>query len=330
MRRSSTLTVGVLAVLLVSGEAQAALRIAVLPIERASASSTDVLLRGLRSLSDVEVIDLRAVRSALGDQAFEAAVLCSRAPCDKVARAAAGWDAIVVSEVAEGGTALRMRLIEAGEGGPRERVRVSRGVAGDLPSAVRSAVIELFPTRAAKMSAVAISGLPAGAAIRFDEEPPVMVQGARLRRRLPPGPHIVEARAKGRVPWRSSFEVPVGAELQLSASLPKRRSWGPWILGAAGVVAAGVGAGLAASAQSRADDWNAACPVGEACAAGFTRERYLSDQSSLDVENAAAAGLIAGGSAAVVGAAIWFLLDPGADGPDGDFSAAGAGVRMRF
>lgn len=312
--------------------AQDELRIAVSPLAGAPSAATDVLVRSLRGLKNVEVLDLRRVKSALGEAAYARALACAERACTDVERAAAGWNALVTSELAESGRLLRLRLIEPGSEGPQERVRVSRSLGEEgLNAALRGAVVELLPARAAQSaSAVVIDGLPVGASIRFDEETPVLVQGSRLRRRMRPGAHVVEARARGRSPWRREFEVQLGSELRLAAALPKRRSWGPWVVGAAGLVAAGVGAGLAASAQSRADEWQAACAGVENCAPGFTRARFLDDQSALSLENAGAASLLAAGGAAVIGAAIWFVLDPGQDGPEGSFEGAGAGLGVRF
>lgn len=310
-------------------------RVAVAPVIGAPASLTNQLVNAVRGVRGLEVVDLREVRRAFGERALASALACARKPCpDHSATGPLGWEEIIIGELRPEARTLRLTLIRPGPEGPSERVRVASSYAeGELPSALQAGVAELFPVRVARSgSVVRVENLPAGAQLKLDDESPVPAQGALAERRLPPGAHRVEVRAPGREPWTEAFMVRLGEPLRLRAELPKRRSLGPWLLGGGGLLAAGAGLALGVAAQQRADDWAEGCPSGGACGPGFTRERYLADQDAIGLENGAAAGLLAAGAAAVVGAVVWWLVDPGHSSPEDGFSveptANGLGVRF--
>lgn len=310
--------------------------VAVAPVRGAPREATDALLAAVRGLPGVTALDLRSLRQALGPAAMGQLLRCQDDACLVRSAGALVWDELLVAELAEGGKTVRLRLLGKTPG-EAPRIRVSRQVGEEgLADVLRAGTIELFPVRAALSSVpVVVKGLPAGAEVQFDEQAPLQQRGSggRIGDRLSPGPHTVEARAPGYTPWSTSFEVEVGSPLELGASLRKRRSAGPWYVGGGGLVLAAVGAGLLASAQARVDDWDSACPSGESCAEGFTRQRFTDDASALDLERGFSTGLLVGGGAALVGAVVWYLLDPGERGPTDSFSgwagpAESSGVRF--
>lgn len=298
---------------------EAALRVAVGPVEGAPGSATDVVVRALRALPSVEVVDLRGLAPTLGPAALARLLACEDDPCRVEAASVLPWDRLVVSEVTPDGEILRMRLLTSDPEEPA-RVRVSRGIGGaGLDAALGAAIRELFPVRAARSaSLVEVEGLPPEAVVRFDDGPPIALGpgGGRLGVRLPPGRHEVEARAPGHEPWSERFEVRVGAPVRLEAGLAKRRSVAPWIVGGSGIALAVAGGALTALAQVRADDWASACAGEAACAPGFTRARYLEDEDALALERDAGLVLLGVGATAVLAGVLWFFLDPGRGGPE--------------
>lgn len=316
-------------------KAQTPRRIAVAPLVGAPAALTDQLITAVTAVDGLDVVDLREVRKAFGERAFDAALACAREPCPSHrSDGPLGWEELIIGELRPGSGALRLALLRPGPEGPSVRVRVASTFSeGEVEAALQAGVAELFPIRVARSgSAVKVINLPEGAALKLDNEAPVEVQGARAQRRLSPGAHRVEVRAPGHEPWSEDFVVRLGEPVRLEASLSKRRSLGPWILGGAGLLAAGAGAALAVSAQLRADDWVEGCPSGGSCAPGFTRERFLSDEDAISVENGAAAVLLAAGAASAVSAVVWFILDPGRSGPDDRFAVSPTprGFEVRF
>lgn len=322
------LSVLLLAAALTASDGQAP-RVAVAPVlDAAGRDRTNPLVDALRDLPDLTVIDLRAVRQALGPRALEALLACQDDRCRVAAAGALGWEELLIAELARGGRRLRARRV-----GPEARatVRVSLEVApGELEAALRAAAEELFPARAAQArSGVTIRSLPSGAQVRVDGAAPVAADAGRVEVELPPGRHRVEARAPGHAPWVRDFDLALGTAPVLEADLSKRRSEGPWILGASGLALGAGAAALAVMAQLRVEDWRDACGAGGRCAAGFTRARYLDDDAAIDTERSVAIALGAAGAAALAGALVWFVLDPGATGAE-RFAAGPEGLGIRF
>jgi hypothetical protein len=119
--------------------------------------------------------------------------------------------------------------------------------------------------------------------------------------------------APGHYPATERADVLAGQRTRIEVDLVKNRSLGPFIL-------AGVGAGtgalaiiLGAIAGNRASDWRDACPPMSACAPGYTRERYLSDQDLIDRNRTVSNALYGVTGAILAGAVLWFFFDPGSD-----------------
>lgn len=301
--------------------------VAVAPLGGAPRAATDILISGLRTLPGLTVVDVGRLEDAFAD-----GVAVDRCPDDRCRLAAASkvaFDRLIVGELApgplDGRRTLRIRLLLPKVGAAPE-VRVSQEVGSEgLEAALRLVLSELFPMRVVRSSSpVIIKNLPAQARVRFDRTTELTLEGngGRLVTRLAPGAHTVEARAPGHDPWTAEFEVRVGTPTRVDAGLSKRRSAGPLIIGIGGVLAVGVGVGLAALANARSDDWEVAC-AGGPCGRSFTRARYLDDQAALDRESTAANILFAVGGAALVTGLVWFLIDPGSDGPESFFSDRG-------
>jgi hypothetical protein len=234
-------------------------------------------------------------------------------------------DRIVIGSLdVEGGrTLLRLRLIESSTSAGAPVARVSREVGGGeepLRTAVSLSVLELFPERAEQsVGTVEIVGARPGARIVVDGEKSASVPidavdpAAPAVLKLPPGLHEIRVSAPGYFPRTERAQVLVGQRTRLVFDLDKNRSNGPLILGGLGVAAGVGGAILGALVAKRAGDWEDACPARMPCAPGFTRERYVSDGRAIDQQRTAANILYGVAGAAVLGAVVWFFVDPGSE-----------------
>ncbi len=303
------MTWALLAALAVAGPG----RLLVAPLSGVGPEVTESFVEALREL-EFEVVDLGALASSMGDGRLER---CDADPClVSAAKALAGEGRLLAGEVLA--TTVRVRLFEGGE--DRPRLQVSRQIGPTGPAAaLRASIPELFSAEAARaLAPVLVEGLPPGAEVRIGDSPPVAAPSGRLSTRLRPGSHSVEVRAPGHRPWTGTVDVAVGDTTRVVAEPSKRRSPGPWVVGGVGLAAAVAGAVVHGVAEARAAEWSDACSAGR-CDPGFTRARYLEDEGNIERERAAALGLVALAAAAVAGAALWALFDPGQEGPDGRF-----------
>lgn len=280
--------------------------------------ATATLERALGGLEGVEVVSLRGLDALVGADALEALLACGEDDaCLRRGVARVRTDHLVAGTL-DAERNLRLRLVDSATTAGPPRVRVSRQVGysdAELRQGVTAAALELFPERAdAAFGTLALEGGEPGARVLVDgeeagamslEAPPRAVlrvrAGARDVRVLAPGHEAFEARA----------DVLLGQTARLQVELTKNRSPGPLFLAGGGAVALGVATALAFAVQARADDWEAGCPTGMACAEGFTRARYESDGDFVTGGRWAANSLFVVGGAALVGAAVWYLLDPG-------------------
>mgnify|MGYP006282603587 CR=1 FL=1 len=319
----------VMAVVAAAGETEP-LEVAVGPVLTAEgeveAAMTDRLVGFLRRVDRLVVRDLRGVLASEGPRATAAWRRCRDDACRLERLSGLRFGRLLLTELDRTEGVLRMRLLTE-EG--RVEVRVARTLSDDAEADLRSAAVDVFPVRAAtSLARLVIEGLPDGAAVRFDDDPPQVASGPRLSARLAPGPHAVEVRAPAHAPWRSELALSPGERRVVDAELSLRRSSGPLWLGGAGLVALGAGAALAGAAQLRVDDWRGAC-ADAGCAPGFTRARYRSDRDALDREQTAAALTLSIGGAALVAALVWYALDPGRAEP-GDLFVGPSGAGVRF
>lgn len=292
------------------------LRVVVGPTASAPAAVTDRLLERLRALPGITAIDLRALGAAVGTDVEGAWLDCAEDTCRTKLLEGVRWDRALVSSRAT--ETLRAHLLDDTA---RVISRVSLQVSEDaLLDGVDRLVEELLPERVARTGvAVEVSGLPQSARVRVDEAPTVMAPtDGKVRLRLLPGEHRLEARAPGRTPWVEAVRPRVGETLETEAQLSVRRGPWPWVLGGVGLGLVGGGVGFGLAAEGRASDWSDAC-AGGTCASGYTYARYLEDQNGLDSDETLAGVLVGVGAAAVVGAVVWWLLEDGGSGPEDGF-----------
>lgn len=309
---AETLRVGVLPL---GGNAPAPLR----------AEGTQTLLDALGGLARLSVVSLARIDAVLGPAAKRALEACTDDPCLVQATQGIKTDRLVIGSLDVEGdkTLLRLRLIESSTVAKTPIARVTRDVGRDadpLRSEVSAAVLELFPERAKEsVGTVEILGALPGARIVVDGRMSTTVPldaidpEAPAILKLPPGTHEIRVVAPGYFPRTERAQVLVGQRTSLAFDLEKNRSNGPLILGGVGAAAGVGGAILGALAATKVGDWKDACLPRMPCEAGFTRERYLSDEQAIDQQRTAANVLFGVAGAAIAGAVIWYFLDPGSE-----------------
>lgn len=302
-----------------------AARVGVLPLggdapgpERAAAQAE--LRTALRGLPGVELVELEGAAALLPPGQLEALNACADDACRKAALSTIRTDRLLFGELDRQGDrrVLRLRLLDGDPGASDEpKVRLSRELgsqaAGDLYSEV---VAELFPDEIkAAFATLVIQGGAPETLVAVDGKLAGGLDGGRaeLVQRLTPGRHHLEARAPGHRPLVQDLELTVGQRRVLSLSLEKNRSVGPYVLAGVGVLAAGVATGLGLAVTGRVNDWEAACPANQNCAIGFDRSRYDEDQAFVDQGRFSTNALWAVAGAALTGAVVWYLFDPGVD-----------------
>ena len=150
---------------------------------------------------------------------------------------------------------------------------------------------------------VQLSGLIEDSVVLVDGSTVASESGAFMFR---PGAYDLEVRAPGRKSYRGQVEVDAGSDQMLNIELTKNRSLGPYILGGSSLALAGVAGVIGVSVIGQANDWDEACPLGEACAAGFTRQRYLQAENEVSRGRVAATTMFSVAAAGLVGAVIWY------------------------
>jgi hypothetical protein len=289
------------------------------PADRSLA--TQSIIDTLGALSGIRVVSLAQIGAVLGPAVAEALAVCADDPCVVRTTKTIAMGAVVLGELEDEGTGrvLRIRAIETSSAA-RTIARVARTVAEPLAQAASLAAVELFPEQAsASVGTLEIAGALPGARIVVDGRMSATMPlsstnpDAPAILKLPPGSHEIRLSAPGHHPLIERAEVRVGQRTRLEVDLDKNRSNGPFILGGIGLAAGAAGGILGAVVASRAAGWRDACPVGEPCAPGFTRERYESDDRSIAQQRTVANALYGVAGAAVIGAVIWFFVDPGSD-----------------
>ncbi len=283
-------------------------------------AATKILQDALRGLPALKVISLAGLDSLAG--AGTAAELLACADDDTCARNVAArvrTDRLVVGAL-DAERTLRLRLIESSStaAGPLVRVSMSVGLSdSELLHAVTKAALELFPALAnlSYGTLVMHGGLP-GAAIFIDgvasgQLP--MSAPANSAVRLRAGTRQIKLLAPGHASLEATVDILVGQRFLLDVAMAKNRSSGPTYLAAGGLAAGGVAALLGALVYRRAGAWGDACQPAMPCDAGYSRDRYDSDKSFIDGGRNVSTALSVGAGLALVGAAVWYLMDPGSD-----------------
>jgi hypothetical protein len=293
-----------------------------LPQDRAK--GTSILSSALAGIEGVHVISLANVSEMFGPDAQAAIDRCADDPCLAQATSMVRSDALVAGtfDAEAGRMIVRLRLIDTSTHAfGRTLVRVVREVPegagqGGFAGAISSAAAELLPELAEKsFGMLALKNGRAGASIYVDgaltDEFGDNAKGEALLR-LRAGNHEIKVTAQGHAPFSRSIDVLVGQRTDVEVDLSKNHSVKPFVLAGIGGAAAIVGGVLVLSAHGIVRDWENGCNA-QHCMPGFTRDRYDSDNQTLDRDRLSAGGLFIVASGAVAAAIVWYLLDPGAD-----------------
>lgn len=286
------------------------------------ARATEHLITALGGLEGLEVVALSGLDALLGPGQAAALSACGLdEACVRTRVARVRTDRLLLGALDPEGN-LRLRLVASATTAPGSRVLVSRQVPLDEPglqAGLTAAALELFPERADQAfgrlvlqgglpdAAAWLDGAPAGALSL--EAPP------RLALRVRAGRHAVRVLAPGHAVFEAEVEVPVGQRVVLEVRLSKNRSAGPLYLAGGAVVLAGVATALGVAVNARASGWEGACPPGGACEAGYTRARFEADTDFVEGGRTATNALWGVAGTALVGAALWYFMDPGEEAP---------------
>ena len=285
-----------------------------------------VILDALSGMPGLRVLSLAKLGELLGPDEAARLEACADDRCLVEVASRVRLDRLVAGQLDADGPRLelRVRLLDtATAAAGRTLVRVTRQVGpgeGGLVQAATSVAAELFPKEAlAGFGTLLLRGGIAGAEVRVDgvlqgqleQAPTTGEPGAVLT--VPPGVRQVTVTAPGHVPFDTTTEVLVGQRARVDVRLSKNRSAGPLLLGGAGVLAVGAAAALGVVAQARVEDWQEACPPGMPCSPGFTRARFEDDRAAVDRARIGSNVLWGAAGAALVGALVWYLFDPGRD-----------------
>lgn len=317
----------VAAALLVSSAATAApeITIGVLPLKGRApkpfrVDATDILEQSITGLPDVRVVSFDNVADILGQDAARRIEACLDDACVRRATSGVRTDVLVVGEVeVEETFVLRLRLLDTATTGP-PRVRVTRAIEGGrsgLVQAVASAVADLFPKRSqTAQGTIVVAANRANATVHVDGKVAATTadqatEGAyRAVVKVRPGAHRVVVAADGHHPVERTADVIVGQRTVVDFALEKNRSNSPLVLGGVGAVLLGAAVVVGATTKATADEWDAAC-AGVRCDEGYTRARYESDADAVSRGRFVTNGLLVAGSVALVGAVVWYFVDPG-------------------
>lgn len=276
-----------------------------------------LLVDALRGVGGLQVVAIADPGAMLGPEAAAALAACTDDRCRVAVLGPVARGTVVLgsletvspsSSTRDGVARLDLRVATATAG---TTVRVSRDLRGPLDGALRGVLIEvvgtLFPGRPVQpTSKLTVRTDVDGAAVTLDGQPlgltPLPPIDARIGTRevavsLPDGRRAV-----------TRVELLLGSPATVELTLTERTMI-PWILAGSAVLLAGGGFALGAVADGTASDWSAACPGGGGCATGFTRERYDSDSDSVAVQGTLATGLLIGAGAALVSAAVVWILE---------------------
>jgi hypothetical protein len=283
-------------------------------------AATQILHDALRGLPALKVIALSGLDQLAGAGTSAALLACGdNDACVRGVASQVRTDRLVVGAL-DAERILRLRLIESSStsAGPLVRVSMSVGLSdSELLHAVTNAALELFPKLADQSyGTLALQGGLPGAALFVDGEPTgelPMSAPANATLRVRAGQRRIKLLAPGHAPFEATVDIIVGQRFLLDVTMSKNRSPGPVYLAIGGLAAAGVGAAVGALVYRRANGWSDACQPAMPCSPGYSRDRYESDRSFIDGGSSVSTALSVGAGLALVGAAVWYLLDPGAD-----------------
>lgn len=284
-------------------------------------AATIALEEALGDLPDLEVVSLSNLGELLGEDAARRLEACTDDACLRSATAKVKTDRLVVGTLdLEEQLVLRVRLIDTATSATGSRVRVSREIppgGRGIAQAVSAVVADLFPERFARAKGLlAVSANLAGANVFVDGQlagtTAANESGFMTVVRVKPGERQIVVEARGHSPASATAEVLLGQRTAVAVELEKNRSVRPLILGGIGLAAVATGVIVGVTTKNTVDGWDAACGGGP-CDEGFTRERYARDESAVGRGTLVTNGLLVAGAAAVIGAVVWYVLDPGED-----------------
>lgn len=251
-----------------------------------------------------------------------------------------------LGKIATAWALFREAASAAGAEGQTERAQVG---------ASRASVLEpRLPKLTVRVDA---SQAPEGLEITRDG---VIVQSSLYGLEVPvnPGEHTIEARAPGRLPFRTvialeeaaarAVDVPVlevdpnapvavapeAADVTLSStdrSMPPRSSWQPTagiVVGAAGVVAVGVGTFFGLRAISKKNDADARCEAAGTPGASCADERGVALNDEAQEAATLSNVLVIGGAALVVTGVVLYLTAPSPETPSVALQSNGVATRV--
>ncbi|MEQ9502038.1 MAG: PEGA domain-containing protein [Deltaproteobacteria bacterium] len=312
--------------LLLTLAAAPSLGVGVVPIRGDAAgtsrrAATIALEEALGDLPDLEVVSLSNLGELLGEDAARRLEACTDDACIRSATAKVKTDRLVVGTLdLEEQLVLRVRLIDTATSATGSRVRVSREIppgGRGIAQAVSAVVADLFPERFARAKGLlVVSANLAGANVFVDGQlagtTAANESGFMTVVRVKPGKRQIVVEARGHSPASATAEVLLGQRTAVAVELEKNRSVRPLILGGIGLAAVATGVIVGVTTKNTVDGWDAACGGGP-CDEGFTRERYARDESAVGRGTLVTNGLLVAGAAAVIGAVVWYVLDPGED-----------------
>lgn len=275
-----------------SGRAADPARIVVMPLT--SLGSTDEAVQVVERVLAGELRNIAGSRLLSYDElrGKEQKLVAHLEACDGVLDClnevfgAFGWQQFMVGNLAGLGQerVINLKLIDVRTGAVIRRAsEPATGEERELISQMRkAAVLLLAPERFTGI--VEVHATQAGVEVLIDGQPVGTVPLPSPRLTVLAGRHAVEARGEGLVPFSSMLDVPYEGVVPLTILLPEntlfvggatpfRARWWPWVMGAVGVVAAGVGGyfyyyyvqlardmekDLSVSGAAKRDDWHSA------------------------------------------------------------------------
>lgn len=270
-----------------------------------------LLVEALRGVEGLSVVALPDPSAMLGPDTQARWRACADDACRVALLGAVVRGDLVLGalEARSGGGRLELRVVTASTAVAITRVSrdVSTPLDRRLPAVVLEAAGQLFPARRLVATAPLTVIADEGAELTLDGRAlgraPVPTQA------VPLGEHTVVAALPDGRRAEASVVLELGTPQSLTLSLGAARTAWPWLVAGGAVALAGGGLGLGLVADATASDWSSACPAGERCAAGYTRERYDADADAVALHSGLSTGLWIGAGVALTAAVVWWIIE---------------------
>lgn len=287
--------------------------------ETLRAQGTNDLIGALRGFERFDVVSLADPAQILGERLATQLASCADDPCRAKALAGLGASALVAGRLDElaGSLRLDVRRVETTTAAAVQRARATlefaRGAPGVLTARMFQVATDLFAEEAERaFGTLVIEAEPEGTRVLLDGAEVGRTPLSPLRVRV--GAHQLRFEHPGHKSEVRAVELRVGETHVAQAELSRVRGPLPWILGGTALGAAALGVVLGLSANGTADDWAEACGGGGACPSGYTRLRYLSDDSAVGTQQTVANVLFGTAVALSVGAVLGYIFESGEEG----------------